>query len=239
MRLILAAHVHQPLGNFDFVFERLTAESYRPFFQVLKRHPGARWAFHASGCLFEWWENHDPKMIDLIGELAGAKSLEFLLGGFYEPILAAIAHEDRLGQIKMMRDYLAKTFGVEARGLWMTERVWEPSLTVDLAEAGVRFVLLDDHHFFSSGRRAEDLFRYYLTEAEDKSVAVFPMDKTLRYLIPFKPLSEIEKYLRTLAAQGREVAVYADDGEKFGGWPGTKAWVFDEGWLENFFSALE
>jgi alpha-amylase len=30
-----------------------------------------------------------------------------------------------------------------------------------------------------------------------------------------------------------------DDGEKFGGWPDTYKWVYEEGWLERFFKALE
>jgi alpha-amylase len=32
---------------------------------------------------------------------------------------------------------------------------------------------------------------------------------------------------------------FADDGEKFGFWPKTYQWVFEEGWLERFFCALE
>ncbi|MBI2413243.1 MAG: DUF1926 domain-containing protein, partial [Deltaproteobacteria bacterium] len=33
--------------------------------------------------------------------------------------------------------------------------------------------------------------------------------------------------------------IYGDDGEKFGVWPGTHKWVFDDGWLERFLKALE
>ena len=35
------------------------------------------------------------------------------------------------------------------------------------------------------------------------------------------------------------LVVFADDGEKFGGWPGTFEWVFENGWLDRFFTALE
>jgi len=35
------------------------------------------------------------------------------------------------------------------------------------------------------------------------------------------------------------LAIFGDDGEKFGGWPGTKKWVYDEGWLTGFFEMLE
>ena len=30
----------------------------------------------------------------------------------------------------------------------------------------------------------------------------------------------------------------ADDGEKFGGWPGTKEWVYGEEWLERFMATI-
>ena len=30
------------------------------------------------------------------------------------------------------------------------------------------------------------------------------------------------------------MALLADDGEKFGGWPGTKEWVYEKGWFDRF-----
>jgi hypothetical protein len=35
------------------------------------------------------------------------------------------------------------------------------------------------------------------------------------------------------------LAVLADDGEKFGGWPGTAKWVWTDGWLESFLDEME
>jgi hypothetical protein len=32
--------------------------------------------------------------------------------------------------------------------------------------------------------------------------------------------------------------VLADDGEKFGGWPGTKEWVYERGWLDRFTGTM-
>jgi hypothetical protein len=33
--------------------------------------------------------------------------------------------------------------------------------------------------------------------------------------------------------------VLGDDGEKFGGWPGTRQWVYGTGWLDDFLDAIE
>ena len=65
------------------------------------------------------------------------------------------------------------------------------------------------------------------------------IDERLRYLIPFRPPSEIATYVHELRSAGHELAVFADDGEKFGGWPGTREWVYDKGWLRDFLDTME
>jgi alpha-amylase len=138
-----------------------------------------------------------------------------------------------------MQEALHRHFGVRAEGLWLTERVWEPDLAADLADAGVRFALVDDHHFLVSGFEREALHGHFVTEHGGKRVSLFPIDERLRYLIPFQPPEDTVRYLDTLRERGETLAVLADDGEKFGGWPGTREWVFDKGWLRNFMQAME
>jgi 4-alpha-glucanotransferase len=166
------------------------------------------------------------------------RRVELLLAGFYEPVLASLPRVDRVEQILWMRDAIRKRFGVEAHGLWLTERVWEPELAADLSDAAVRYALVDDRHFLVSGFAAEQLHAPFYTESDGKRVALFPIDERLRYLIPFRPPEETAAYLRELRGAGHRLAVLADDGEKFGGWPGTKEWVYDRGWLNQFVAAI-
>nr|HPN73134.1 DUF1926 domain-containing protein [Candidatus Omnitrophota bacterium] len=57
---------------------------------------------------------------------------------------------------------------------------------------------------------------------------------------PYKLPSECMSYIRYVASKKDDaLLVYGDDGEKFGEWPGTYKWVFEEKWLENFFNELE
>src|SRR5436309_11250218 len=195
-------------------------------------------AFEISGPLLEWLEAHEGTFLDRIGRLAVDGCLELLLGGFYEPVLVALPREDRLEQIAWMRQAISRRFGVEATGLWLTERVWEPELAADLALAGVRFALVDDRHFLVSGFTRDRLHSPFWTESDGRQVAIFPIDERLRYLIPFKPPADTVGYLRDLRKHGARLAVLADDGEKFGGWPGTKEWVYDRGWLAEFLDAM-
>ena len=238
VRFVFGVHLHQPVGNFDHVFEQHLQDVYHPLIERLAAHRFFPFALHLSGPLLEWLEAHDTKYLDLLGRLAADGHVELLLAGFYEPVLASLPRADRIEQIGWMRETIQRRFGVAATGLWLTERVWEPDLAGDLADAGVRYVLVDDRHFLVSGFERETLHAPFWTESGGKRVAVFPIDERLRYLIPFKPPASIAAYLRELRAAGRPLAVFVDDGEKFGGWPGTKDWVYTRGWLDQFLDAM-
>ncbi len=238
VRFVFGVHLHQPVGNFDHVFAEHLRDVYRPLVERLAERRFFPFTLHISGPLLEWLEAHDAPYLDLLGRLAADGQIELLLAGFYEPVLASLPRPDRIEQIGWMREAIRRRFGAQATGLWLTERVWEPDLAGDLADAGVRYVLVDDRHFLVSGFERDALHAPFWTESGGKRVAVFPIDERLRYLIPFKPPASVAAYLRELRAAGRPLAVFVDDGEKFGGWPGTKDWVYTRGWLDQFLGAM-
>lgn len=238
IRFAFGLHLHQPVGNFDHVFAQHVEDVYRPLLDALEGREFLPAVLHLSGPLLEWLEAHEPAYLDRVGRLAADRRLEILLAGFYEPVLASLPRRDRIEQIDWMRDAVRRRFGVDAHGLWLTERVWEPELAADLADAGVRYALVDDRHFLVTGFAADQLHAPFWTESDGKRVALFPIDERLRYLIPFRPPEETAEYLRFLRGAGHRLAVLADDAEKFGGWPGTKDWVYGEGWLERFMGVI-
>ncbi len=173
---MFAIHSHQPVGNFEDVFRDSYESCYRPFLETLARYPGVRAALHYSGPLLEWIEENEPDHIDEIAGLAERGQIEILSGGFYEPILPVIPREDAVGQIVMMNDYIRRRFGQEPRGLWLTERVWEPHLPSIIAEAGLGYTIVDETHFAHAGVGPDEMFGYYLTEDAGAPLAVFPID---------------------------------------------------------------
>jgi alpha-amylase len=235
---VFGVHLHQPVGNFDHVFADHLRDVYRPLVERLAERRFFPFTLHISGPLLEWLEAHDAAYLDLIGRLAADGHIELLLAGFYEPVLASLVPADRVEQVTWMREAIRRRFGVTATGLWLTERVWEPDLAAHLHDAGVRYVVLDDRHFLVTGFERDQLHAPFFTESGGKRVALFPIDERLRYLIPFRPPAEIAAYLRDLRSAGRALAVFVDDGEKFGGWPGTKDWVYTRGWLAQFLDAV-
>ncbi len=238
IRFVFGLHLHQPVGNFDHVFAQHVEDVYRPLLDRLAGRGFLPVALHLSGPLLEWLEGHEPAYLDRLGALASDGKIEILLAGFYEPVLAALPRADRVEQIRWMHEAVQRRFGVVARGLWLTERVWEPELAADLADAGVRYALVDDRHFLATGFSADRLHAPFWTESDGRRVALFPIDERLRYLIPFRPPEETAGYLHQLRAGGHRLAVLADDGEKFGGWPGTKEWVYGRGWLDRFMEVI-
>jgi len=234
----MGIHNHQPVGNFGWVIEKINEEAYRPFFRILSDYPKIKFSLHLSGSLCEWYEANDRKLLDLIGKMITRGQVEILAGGFYEPILVSIPRRDRLGQIHKFQKYLKKRFGVQPKGLWLAERVWESDLTQDLADCGIEYVLVDDRHFLVTGFQKDDLHRYYYTESNGCYLKVFPIDMTTRGLIPFKPPKDTRAYLSAVSKKGKDAVFYFDDGEKFGAWPGTHDSVYKKGWLGDFLTML-
>ncbi len=235
IKLALYIHNHQPVGNFDYVFEFAYEHSYLPLIKTLLRYPKVKFGIHNSGTLCEWIVKNHPEYLDYLREAVNKNQAEILVSAFSEPILSLIPFRDALEQIKYFKDYIYNLLGVATPGLWLTERVWEPGLIPLLVDAGIDYTLLDDTHFLYAGLSEDDLKSYFITEDNGKVLRIFPISMKLRYLIPFHPVDEVKNYLKEEGRRANDMLkVLGDDGEKFGVWPGTYNWVYKEQWLEKF-----
>lgn len=239
VRLCLVLHNHQPIGNFDHVFEMAFRDSYLPFLDVFESYPDLRLSLHTSGSLMEWLDRHHPAYVDRLASLVKADRIEIIGGAFFEPILTMLSPHDRVGQIVRYSQWLRERLGATIRGAWIPERVWEANLTSDLASADIEYTVLDDFHFRNAGLTDEQLNGYFVTEDSGRLLKVFPGSERLRYLIPFGDVQQTIDLLRGIAdRRPGSVVAFADDGEKFGTWPETKTHVYEHGWLRRFFDAL-
>ena len=239
IRLCLVLHNHQPVGNFDGVFEEAYQDSYLPFLDVFETFTDLNISLHTSGPLIQWMQTNHPEYLNRVAQLVEVGRIEIIGGAFYEAILPMIPRRDRVGQIASFSKWLTERICPSVAGMWMPERVWESSLTSSIAEAGIDYTVLDDYHFRRAGLKNEDLTGYFVTEDEGKTINVFPGSEHLRYLIPFAEANETVEHCRMLAERSpNSVVVFGDDGEKFGTWPNTKEHVYQNGWLTRFFQAL-
>ncbi|MDO8693718.1 MAG: DUF1925 domain-containing protein, partial [Sheuella sp.] len=241
--LLMALHCHQPVGNFGWVIREAFERAYRPFLECVERHPSVKVSLHYTGCLIDWLEREEPQFLGRVAQLVAAGQVEMIGGGYYEPILPLIPERDRQAQLQQLSEKITALCGQRPCGAWLAERVWEPQVAGTLASAGFDYTIVDDTHIraalgWSPQLKAqEDIFGFYLTEDEGRYLRLFPSSKRLRYWMPFHPVQETIQFLR--GCPSGSIVTFADDGEKFGLWPGTHRWVYEEGWLEQFFTALE
>ena len=237
MKLIFAVHCHQPFGQLDAVLNEAIDRAYRPFIDVLKRHPEMRVNAHYSGPLLEQLDDHPSGLLDLL--VALGDQIEWMGGAMYEPILPAIPVRDRLEHLTRMKSAINDRFGQDPSSAWIPERVWEPSLVDTLVQAGYSIVPLDDVHFERAG--VEHLDRPYIVHHLDRLITAYPIAVDLRYAAPREDPEVLVDSLRHLHEHNPNgIAVLADDGEKYGLWPGSHERVYGtDGWLDRFFTAAE
>ncbi|MCH9740624.1 MAG: DUF1926 domain-containing protein [Epsilonproteobacteria bacterium] len=237
-KLLFGIHMHQPVDNFNWVIKKGVETCYGPFFEVMSQYPEFKFAVHCSGWLMEQIEEKHPKLYSQIKTLAEQGSIEFFSAGYYEPILSVIPSKDRVTQIEMLNDSIKTDFKQEPKGLWLTERVWESSLIPDLSTAGINYTVMDDYHFQCAGFDEEILDGYYMSEEGGAEIALFPINKQLRYAIPFLNVDTAIKTIKSFNRKENSAAIIFDDAEKFGMWPGTYEWVYEKEWLKNFVEAV-
>ncbi|MBY8979491.1 MAG: DUF1925 domain-containing protein [Candidatus Lokiarchaeota archaeon] len=230
IHLPIVFHFHQPVGQKDFIYEDVYLKSYKPLIDSIFKYEEIKFTLHFSGNLLEWFLKNKPDFIDKLKAMAKRGQIEIIGGGFYEPIFAIIPHRDKLAQIKLLSDLIKKEFGLEVKGAWLSERVWEPNYPSFLDQVGLKYVIVDDNHFRSTGITENDTLYSYITEDEGKTLRVFPINEALRYLTPWKPTYMSIEYLKNVAdEEGDRIALFISDAEKMGAWATTHQICYVDG----------
>ncbi|MGC9143960.1 alpha-amylase/4-alpha-glucanotransferase domain-containing protein [Hydrogenobaculum sp.] len=230
--LVFGIHCHQPVGNFDYVFEEAYEKAYKPFIDFFYKHEDFKFSAHFSGILFEWFLKNKKDFIEKLADMVQRNQLEVIGGGYYEPILASISKEDRILQIEKLNNFCENILGKSPKGIWLTERIWDTSVLQTIIELSMDYIIIDDYHIVSAGYPFEEGF--YFTEDEGKKVNLVPIDKRLRYKIPFDDPENVVAFIKS-----QKTSIIIDDGEKFGIWPYTYKTVYEERWLERFYELLK
>ncbi len=228
--LPIVFHFHQPVDNFPWVFEDVYEKSYDPLIDHIFKFPDVKITLHFSGNLLEWLLDNKPEFIEKLKTMANRGQIEIIGGGFYEPMFAIIPYRDKIAQMRKLSDLIKNTFDLEVKGAWLSERVWEPNYPSFLNDVGLKYVIVDDNHFRSTGITEEETLYSYVTEDEGKTLRIFPINEELRYLTPWKPTYYSIDYLRKMANEdGDRIVLLISDAEKMGVWGTTHQICYVEG----------
>ncbi|MHA1239468.1 MAG: alpha-amylase/4-alpha-glucanotransferase domain-containing protein [Promethearchaeota archaeon] len=223
-------HFHQPIDQKVLIYDDIYQKSYMPLIDNMFHFKKIKFTLHFSGNLLEWFLENKPDFIAKLKVMAKRGQIEIIGGGYYEPIFAIIPYRDRIAQMKKLSDLIKKEFGLDVRGAWLSERVWEPNFPSFLHDAGLKYVIVDDNHFRSTGITEKETFYSYITEDEGKTVRVFSINEYLRYLVPWKPTFMSIEYLKNAANEkGDRCVVFISDAEKMGAWATTHEICYVEG----------
>ncbi len=228
--LPITFHFHQPVDNFVHVYKDSFKKAYGPLIDNIYKYPEVKVTLHFSGNILEWFFENKPAFIEKLKTMAKRGQIEIIGGGYYEPIFAIIPYRDKIAQMKKLSNLIKKEFGLEVKGAWLSERVWEPNYPSFLNDVGLKYVIVDDNHLRSCGLTEDDTFYTYITEDEGKTLRIFPINEQLRYLTPWKPTYYSVDYLRKMADEkGDRMALLISDAEKMGVWGSTHQICYVDG----------
>lgn len=233
LNLILGFHGHLhscSLKNNDSEL----LKNYLSLIKLVSDFPQVKSTIHFSGQLFTYLDKKSPDFSLQVRNLLDKNQLELLGGGIYNPIFPLIPKEDRQTQLLLMTRLLDHTYGYIPAGAWVTECVWEPSITYDLAKSKIEYTYLLKDYFLNAGLAENDISGYYITEEEGRKVAIFPISESLNTLIdersPKEAFCSLLKKGECLSLNNPLVVLFYEG-------PFTN--INQINWLKEFFQELE
>ena len=209
----------QPSGAAASAMDRRFAQGIEPIVAAMESDERLSFVLHISGRLLEFAANRRPKLLGRMAALVAQGRLELLGGGYYSPVLSSIPERDAIGQLQHMTNWLSRNLDSRPAGCWLALRSWDPGLPRVLAQAGMRYTLVDDAQFFGAGLQPGLVHGHFSTHRTGHSVSVFPIDRRLTQVVetavPSRVLDLLSRANAAHQTEGERLAVLAMDGDRF------------------------
>ncbi|EFW38462.1 alpha-amylase/4-alpha-glucanotransferase domain-containing protein [Treponema phagedenis] len=124
-------------------------QKHKLFFSNLCKHEKLPLSLHISGALADVLQKKESPYTYIINEMAGAKRLELLGGGFYQPYFPLLPSATVISQVEALTALLRKHFDKRPRGCFLEASAWAPSLISSFVKTGMEYCLLD-HRLFKA-----------------------------------------------------------------------------------------
>lgn len=151
---------------FEKDYKNITA----PLIKFLYANPDFKFNFSFSGSEILYFKKRHNELFTISKTMQERNQIEFLGGGFYNPILPLLYPVDRNGQIDMLSVEIRQHFGKRPRGASLFADIWDSSLVNTLNTCGLEYVLLNSELIPSSKRKYLPL----IMSDFGKSIDIFP-----------------------------------------------------------------
>jgi alpha-amylase/alpha-mannosidase (GH57 family) len=249
-------HMHQPRYNLTGpTYESGTArevfgQTLHPYTypaDILKKYENARVTLNFTGSLIEQLNQllevgFDPRLVGLWDRYREAEKLgraSFTGCGYFHPIFPLIPGEDRQKQVEKHFRLFEETFGGKPAGFWLPELAFSMKIIPDLADAGVKWTVVDGPHVLNTNKemdRYDLMYRPHYVEYDGRRIMVISRDRDISNAQQsgYNPVwlkNEIEQriqphndgdFLLTVATDG-ENGWFRHSGENAGFW----GWFFE------------
>ncbi len=149
IHLGLLLHCYQPWWQSEEVLERISAECYRPLFQLINSHSQKYLTINVQWALVEQLEKCGiGDVMSLIKKALAENKIELVSTAAYHPILPLISPEMAERQIRCDSE-MKEEWGIKpnGNGLYLPELAYDPAIIPTLKKFDAAWTLTDDVPF--------------------------------------------------------------------------------------------
>jgi hypothetical protein len=142
--------------------------------RIAKQHPRFRYTVEQVLFAQHFWQTHPEEQADLTA-LVRNRQFTFAWGGITQPDTSLVAPAIQLRNLQLGQDWLAQTFGVQARTAWQSDAFGNSAaLPAALARSGVPYLYMGRGRGLAEQRRRDSLFphAFYWASPADPSQRV-------------------------------------------------------------------
>ncbi|HQF54386.1 MAG TPA: DUF1926 domain-containing protein [Fibrobacteria bacterium] len=195
----VVVHLHDPGFLADEEISRLSAAPLATLAGIIQKHLDFRFALYLPGRILESAARTSPRILDVLRQAGATGRLEWLGGGFHDPLFAQIPDSSRKSQIQMLAATLRQHVGAEPHGVWLPGFVWDPSLVSSLLQSGFMYTVLKDHQISSTPATVQR--GWYLTEELGVPFRLLPSSEAMGALFRAGAVEEMLQLVAPEPAQ--------------------------------------
>ena len=120
-----------------------------------------------------------PLMFGKIQNAIRNGAIEFLGGGYYDPMLPLFPEDLQTMQLELHRDYLKKVFGTEPQGYFNSSLVWEPGMTDVLERSRFDYALVTESAVQDALGRSTPVSGWFTLEDRGALIRIVPVSEML------------------------------------------------------------